>query len=139
MKYQNLFSGKNKKNIKLLSAEIAQRLVKVKRDLLKSIMCRFRLACKSGSAQFSRSYINDTLNIAIDNHCLLFNLGPHCSHMLEVTCLLGFAHVIIEETGDGVKPFFLNGFFLLWIWTCLLLQKGCQSKIKIQNDKKYRY
>ena len=30
MKCQNLFSEKNKKNIKLLSAELAQRVVKVK-------------------------------------------------------------------------------------------------------------
>ena len=30
MKFQILFSGKNKKNINLLSAELAQRVVKVK-------------------------------------------------------------------------------------------------------------
>ena len=32
MKFQILFSGKNKKNINLSSAEFAHRVVKVKRD-----------------------------------------------------------------------------------------------------------
>ena len=36
MKCQNLFSGKNKKNINLSSAECAQKIVQVKKDLTTS-------------------------------------------------------------------------------------------------------